>query len=72
MITLNHEKLSRHLLRTYQKQSLSQNQLCEKINIARSTLWRLQQGKTITVESLLKIINYIDKPINEYFTKKEL
>lgn len=49
------------------KNSMSEKQVCSEIGIARSTLYRLSVGKSITTETLVKCIRWTEKDLNRYF-----
>lgn len=63
---LNTSKMHRDILRRLNTIKKPQRYLYEKLGVARSTFWRLGQGKEITVDTFLKLAEWLDKDINEY------
>ncbi|MGL5330173.1 MAG: helix-turn-helix transcriptional regulator [Peptostreptococcaceae bacterium] len=50
------------------KKKMSQEEVCEKANISRSTLSKLELGKIEAKESLMiKLANILDVPVEEIF-----
>jgi hypothetical protein len=47
-----------------------QRYLTEKLNISRATFWRMQQGKRITIDVFLTVLNWLDNEPQRYIYKK--
>lgn len=47
-----------------------QKYLVEKLGISRSVFFRLSKGHEMTLDTFLKLVNWIDKDINDYIIKK--
>ena len=67
----NQEMLKLDLRVKYQLEGKSERQALKDIGISRSTLWRIEVNKNITMSTFLKCVNYIGKPVDRYFTKKK-
>lgn len=50
---------------------LSEKQTNAMIGISRATRWRVSVGKPITVAVLCKLVVFIDKGVERYFTRIE-
>ena len=63
---LDTKKIHRDIIRHLRRNQLTQRQFNEELGIARSTLWRLSQGREITVTTFLKLVQWLEKDINYY------
>jgi DNA-binding Xre family transcriptional regulator len=63
-IQVNYKKIYNFLEKERKYKKIKKTEICQKLNISNSTLTeqfnRLKQGKTITLESLLKICWVLD------------
>lgn len=50
---------------------LSERETNEMIGISRATRWRISKGKTITVETLCKLIEFTEFNIERYFLRNK-
>lgn len=67
----DHDLLHRDVKSKMRLSAMSQNEMVENIGVARSTLWRLSKGKDITLETLIKLLEWTKKDINRYIIKNE-
>ena len=63
---LDTNKIHRHILKKLNRLNKPQKYLAEKLIISRVTFYRLSLGKDITVETLFKLVQWLDKDINSY------
>ena len=50
-----------HLVKCYRKrEKLSRQDLAEKLNLSRITIQNLESGKNVTIDTLLKIMQYFE------------
>lgn len=64
---LNNKILAMDLKASRNTQSKSEATMCEEIGIKRSTVYRLKQGKLITMDTFCKCITWLDADVNRYF-----
>ncbi len=58
---LNNQKLFSDVLRKLNRLNKSQRHLPDTIGVKRSTLWRLGRNKTITMETFLKLVTWLER-----------
>lgn len=66
MYELNVKKLHKDVIKRLNELNRPQRDLPEKINVSRATLWRLSKEKDITIETFLKLINWLDYAPERY------
>lgn len=62
-----YEILNMDLKKKQHSHSMTERQVCIEVGVTRSTLWRLSVGKPITIETLVKIMNWTGKDVRRYF-----
>ena len=50
---------------------MTQRQPSERLKISRSTIHRLSRNKTITIDTYLKAILWLDKPASNYIKEEK-
>lgn len=65
-LRLNTEKLFTDLTKKLNAIKQSQGYLTKRLNISRSTLWRVSQNKEITVQTFLKLVSWLEEDVNRY------
>lgn len=68
-MTLDTQKMHRDILRRLNSINKPQKHLTDKLGISRSTLWRLGQGRDITVSTFLILADWLEKGIYHYIKK---
>lgn len=63
---LDNRRMHTEVLRRLNAINKPQIYLCRRLNIGRSTLWRLGNGDCITVETFLKIVSWLDEDVSKY------
>lgn len=63
---LDYDRLRKDIIRSGYKDMKSQKEICDEIGINRTTLWRFSNQKPTTVETLLKILKHLNKPLEYY------
>ena len=69
---LRTDKMHKDILKRLNSINKPQRYLTEKLGVARSTMWRLGQGKDITVSTFLILAEWLDdgiQDINKYIKK---
>ena len=69
MYTIDTKKLHKDILKKLSYVKKPQRHLTEKLNVSRSTFWRLSQGKTIEFETFFILIDWLYKEPNDYIVK---
>lgn len=65
----NHQKMHRDIVVRLASINKSQEYIAKKMGIGRTTIWRLSYGKEIKPSTFLKIVEWLDKPIENYIIK---
>lgn len=68
---INHKKMHKDILKRLNAIGKSQDFLSKKLEIGRSTIWRLSKGKEISTTNFFKIIEWLDNGIEEYIILSE-
>lgn len=68
-MTFNRHKLHGDILAKLAKVNKSQDYLAKKLNMGRSTIARLAYDKDIKLDNYVKLLNWLDKPFENYITK---
>lgn len=63
---LDYDRLRKDIIRSGYKDMKSQKEICKELGINRNTLWRFSTGKGTTVETLLKVLEHLNKPLEYY------
>lgn len=63
------EKMHSDILKRLNSIKKPQKHLTKKLGLARSTFWRLSQGREITVTTFLILVEWLDKPIDRYIER---
>ena len=66
---IDNEKLDKDVRKRLEQEAKPQNYLTEHLGIARSTFWRIYQGKKITMDVFLKLMQWLEADLNEYIIK---
>lgn len=62
-----HEILNMDLKNKQHSNSMTESEVCREIGITRSTMWRLSVGRSITIDTAVKIMNWTGKNVARYF-----
>lgn len=63
---INYQKIHKDILKRLNAINKSQDYLAKKINIGRSTIWRISHKKEISTSNLFKILTWLDNGIEPY------
>lgn len=66
---LDTELMHTDILRRLNAIKKPQCYLAKKLNVARSTFWRLSKGKDITVNTFLILTEWLDNDLERYIKK---
>jgi len=69
MLIFDSKKMHSDILKKLYLVGKPQKYLTEKLNVSRSTFWRLSQNKEVTMQSFLILINWLDKDPNKYIVE---
>jgi len=70
-LSIDQDKLHRDLLKKLNSLNMTQRQPSERLKISRSTIHRLSRNKTITIDTYLKAILWLDKPASNYIKEEK-
>lgn len=70
MLYLDTIKMHSDIIRRLNSINKPQHYLTKKLGIGRSTFWRLSKQHELKVNTFLKLVNWLDKDINEYIKTK--
>lgn len=65
---LNTKKMHKDILKRLNAINKPQRYLTDKLGVARSTFWRLGLGRDVTVNTFLKLVQWLDEDVNRYIT----
>lgn len=71
MLTLDTKLMHKDILKRLNLIKKPQKHLTEKLNISRSTFWRLQNGKDITMKTFLILVFWLENEPTRYFLNKK-
>ena len=63
---INHQMMHRDIVRRLNSINKPQSHLAKRLEIGRSTIWRLNKGKEISTTNFFKIIAWLDNGIEKY------
>lgn len=66
---LDTKKMHIDIIKRLNKIKKPQRYLTDKLGIARSTFWRLSQGHELKVTTFLKLVEWMDEPIEKYLKR---
>lgn len=69
-LSLNNSKLHREIIKRLNAIKKPQAYLTKRLQISRSTLWRIDQGKTIELQTFLKLVSWLGEDVNNYLTNQ--
>lgn len=49
--------------------NMSMDEACKEIGISKATLSRLEKGRLPDMETFAKVVGWLGKPVNNYFTQ---
>ena len=68
-IKVNNAKLHKDILKRLNAINKPQRHLPETLGVRRSTLYRISIGRNITLETFFKLVEWLDKDLEEYVLK---
>lgn len=63
-------KMHRDILRRLNSINKPQKYLTEKLGVSRATFHRLSKGHEMKVNTFLKLVEWMEKDVNEYLVRK--
>lgn len=71
MLILDTKKIHADILKRLNKIKKPQRHLTTKLGVSRATFWRLSQGHELKVNTFLKLVNWLEKDVNDYLKIKK-
>ena len=71
MLELDTKLMHKDILKRLNAIKKPQQHLTKKINVARSTFWRISQNKDITMNTFLKLVHWLEHDPSRYIKKRK-
>lgn len=68
---LDTKKMHSDIIRRLNSINKPQRYLTEKLGVSRATFWRLSQGQELKVNTFLKLVEWLEQPVERYLIKEK-